>query len=60
VSGTDLVDADTGESQPDEIEMDLNVDYKPAGLLKGLWVRFRYIYVDYDSGFGIVGTPGLS
>lgn len=52
INGTDNVDPDTGADLPDEIEMDLNVDYKPKGFLKGLWIRARYIYVDYDSGAG--------
>jgi hypothetical protein len=52
VSGTDSVDADTGADLPDEIEYDFQLDYKPSGKLKGLWVRLRYIYVDFDSGGG--------
>jgi hypothetical protein len=46
------VDADTGADLPDEIEVNFNVDYKPKGKFKGLWVRLRYIYVDFDSGGG--------
>ena len=52
VNGTDNVDADTGAELPDEIEVNFNVDFKPQGKLKGLWVRLRYIYVDFDSGGG--------
>ena len=53
VSGWNIVDADTGKSQPDEVEYDFTLDYEPKhGLLKGLWVRLRYVYVDFDSGVG--------
>jgi hypothetical protein len=53
VSGWNIVDADTGESQADETEYNFTLDYKPKqGFLKGLWVRLRYIYIDFDSGVG--------
>jgi len=53
VSGWNIVDADTGESQADEVEYDFTLDFKPKqGLFKGLWVRLRYVYIDFDSGVG--------
>jgi hypothetical protein len=53
VSGWDIVDADTGASQADEVEYNMTLDYKPkSGALNGLWIRLRYIYVDFDSGVG--------
>lgn len=53
VSGWDIVDPDTGVSQADEVEYNVTLDYKPkSGALKGLWVRLRYIYIDFDSGVG--------
>lgn len=53
VSGWNIVDVDTGESQADETEYNFTLDYKPKqGFFKGLWVRLRYIYIDFDSGVG--------
>lgn len=53
VSGWNIVDPDSGASQADEVEYDFTLDYKPKqGALKGLWVRLRYVYIDFDSGVG--------
>lgn len=53
MSGWDVVDPETGADQADEVEYDFTLDYKPKeGRLKGLWVRLRYIYIDFDSGVG--------
>jgi len=53
VTGWDITDPDTGESQADETEYDFTLDYKVSqGKLKGLWVRMRYVYIDFDSGVG--------
>jgi len=53
VSGWNIVDVDTGESQADEVEYDFTLTYKPGpGRLKGLSVKMRYVYIDFDSGVG--------
>jgi hypothetical protein len=47
------VDPGTGESQADETEYDFTLDYRPKqGVFKGLWLRMRYVYIDFDSGLG--------
>jgi hypothetical protein len=53
VSGWNIVDPGTGESQADETEYDFTLDYRPKqGVFKGLWLRMRYVYIDFDSGVG--------
>lgn len=38
-----------GNASPDETELDLTLDYKPAtGRLKGLWIRLRGAFVNED------------
>lgn len=39
------------DSSPNEAELDLTLDYKPAtGMLKGLWIRLRGAFVNEDGG----------
>lgn len=53
VSGWNIVDADSGDSQADEIEYDVTLAYRPKQRwLKGLSARLRYVYIDFDSGVG--------
>jgi hypothetical protein len=52
VAGSGSKDVNTGASVADKTEYDATLDYKPTGKLKGLWVRLRYINVDFDSGEG--------
>lgn len=53
VSGWNIVDVDTGESQVDEVEYDFTLTYKPVqGMFKGPSVKLRYVYIDFDSGVG--------
>lgn len=43
-----------GIATPDEAELDLTLDYKPAtGLLKGLWIRLRGAFVNEDGSSGV-------
>jgi hypothetical protein len=47
--GFDAEDPPTGADLPDRTEYDITVDYKPPhGFLEGLWIRFRYNYVDIE------------
>jgi hypothetical protein len=47
--GTSARDGGSGDSLPNQQEIDLTVDYHlPEGRLKGFWVRFRYAYLDVD------------
>ena len=40
-------------ASPNENEWDLTVDYRiEQGPLRGIWVRARYAYVNFDSGGG--------
>ena len=51
--GTDAVDPATKSGLPNENEGDLTVDYRiEKGPLRGMWVRARYAYVNFDSGGG--------
>ena len=51
--GTDAVDPATKNGLPNENEWDLTVDYRiKKGPLRGIWVRPRYAYVNFDSGGG--------
>jgi outer membrane porin, OprD family len=51
--GTDAVDPATKDGLPNENEWDLTVDYRiEKGPLRGMWVRARYAYVNFDSGGG--------
>ena len=51
--GTDAVDSATKSGLPNENEWDLTVDYRiEKGPLRGVWVRARYAYVNFDSGGG--------
>lgn len=53
VKGWDAVDADTGASLSDVTEYDLTLDYKPrSGIARGLWLRLRGAYADFDDGTG--------
>ena len=47
--GWDAEDPLTGLDLADRTEYDITVDYKPPkGFLEGLWVRFRYNYIDVE------------
>jgi hypothetical protein len=51
--GVDAVDPATTRELPDENEWDMTLDYRiQAGPLRGIWVRLRNAYVDFNNGGG--------
>ena len=47
--GVDARDPLTGAQLPDQTEYDLTIDFKPPrGVLKGLWLRLRGVWLDID------------
>jgi hypothetical protein len=55
--GYDAHVASSGAAAPDVIESAITFDYKPkSGKIKGLWLRFRTGYVEFDDGVDVLNA----